>query len=113
MVTGIYTWFNLRRRISFGQAQKLGAESWALNGCPMDGGAVVIDNSGNPKPSGGEKIKSTLVSPVNLKKKLEKAEGMPMESVNGKNVYPWTDNGEVIVLRPQGTKEKLGKAMGR
>jgi hypothetical protein len=31
---------------SFGQPQKLGNGSWALKGCPMDGGGVVISNSG-------------------------------------------------------------------
>ncbi len=31
---------------TFAQAQKLGKRSWALNGCPMDGGSVVIDKNG-------------------------------------------------------------------
>lgn len=30
---------------SFGEAQKLGLGTWKLNGCPMDGGGVVIDSS--------------------------------------------------------------------
>src|SRR6266496_3445554 len=34
---------------TFAQAQKLGKRSWALNGCPMDGGSVVIDKNGNPE----------------------------------------------------------------
>ena len=29
---------------SFGSAQKLGAGTWKLNGCPMDGGGLVFDN---------------------------------------------------------------------
>jgi hypothetical protein len=33
--------------ISFGTAEKQGTESWPLNGCPMDGGAVAIDAAGN------------------------------------------------------------------
>jgi hypothetical protein len=32
---------------SFGQAQKLGTGSWKLKGCPMDGGGLAIDKSGN------------------------------------------------------------------
>jgi len=31
---------------SFGKAQKLGEDTWQLNGCPMDGGGVTIDPSG-------------------------------------------------------------------
>ncbi|HYC29731.1 MAG TPA: hypothetical protein VEB42_12955, partial [Chitinophagaceae bacterium] len=34
---------------SFGQARKLGMGSWALNGCPMDGGGLVIGKNGNPE----------------------------------------------------------------
>lgn len=30
---------------SFGQAQKLGNGNWKLNGCPMDGGGLVIDKN--------------------------------------------------------------------
>lgn len=32
---------------SFTPAQKLGNGTWPLNGCPMDGGGLVIDNKGN------------------------------------------------------------------
>jgi hypothetical protein len=32
---------------SFGKAQKLGEDTWKLNGCPMDGGGVAIDQSGD------------------------------------------------------------------
>jgi hypothetical protein len=29
---------------SFSAAQKLGLDTWKLNGCPMDGGGIIIDN---------------------------------------------------------------------
>jgi len=32
-----------------------------------------------------------------------------MESVNGKNVYAWVENGTVTVLKPEGMKKDLGK----
>lgn len=32
---------------SFGKAQKLGEGSWKLNGCPMDGGGLAIDENGD------------------------------------------------------------------
>jgi hypothetical protein len=31
---------------SFGEAQKLGNGTWKLNGCPMDGGGITIDQKG-------------------------------------------------------------------
>jgi hypothetical protein len=30
---------------SFAAAQKLGMDTWKLNGCPMDGGGIIIDQS--------------------------------------------------------------------
>ena len=32
-----------------------------------------------------------------------------MEIVNGKNVYAWVEDGEVVILKPQGMKKNLGK----
>jgi hypothetical protein len=34
---------------SFGPAEKLGLGNWALDGCPMDGGGLAIDQNGNPE----------------------------------------------------------------
>jgi hypothetical protein len=34
-----------------------------------------------------------------------------MSSVDGKNVYAWTEKGEVVCLLPNGKKELLGKGM--
>jgi hypothetical protein len=30
-----------------------------------------------------------------------------MESVDGKNIYTWTEKGEVVCLLPDGTKQEL------
>lgn len=32
-----------------------------------------------------------------------------MESVNGKNIYAWVENGNIVVMKPQGMKKDLGK----
>lgn len=37
---------SLNGGLSFGNAYKLGKESWQLNGCPVDGGGVSIDSNG-------------------------------------------------------------------
>jgi hypothetical protein len=31
-----------------------------------------------------------------------------MKSVNGKNVYAWVENDNVVIMNPQGTKKDLG-----
>ena len=32
--------------LSFGKAQKMGAGTWQLNACPMDGGGLAVDDTG-------------------------------------------------------------------
>jgi hypothetical protein len=94
---------------SFGEAQKLGKESWALNGCPMDGGSVVINKSGNPQTVWNRKGTIYACEPGKQENELGKGRGCTMETVNGKNIYAWVENGEVVVLKPQGMKKVLGK----
>jgi hypothetical protein len=94
---------------TFGQAQKLGNGSWALNGCPMDGGSVVISKSGNPETVWNRKGIIYTCEPGHEERQLGKGKNCTIESVNGKNIYAWVENGEVIVLKPQGKKKNLGK----
>jgi hypothetical protein len=94
---------------AFGQAQKLGNGSWALNGCPMDGGALAINNSGNAETVWNRKGTIYACEPGKEEKKLGEGKNCTMELVNGKNVYAWVENGNVIVVKPQGIKKNLGK----
>ena len=94
---------------TFGQAQKLGKGSWALNGCPMDGGSIVIDKSGNPETVWNRKGVIYACEPGKEEKKLGEGKSCTMETVNGKNVYAWVENGNVIVMKPQGMRKNLGK----
>jgi hypothetical protein len=94
---------------SFKQAQKLGVGSWKLNGCPMDGGGLTLNKSGIPNTVWRREAKiyaSTLETP---EKELGEGRGCTIETVNDRNVYAWTENGDVIVLKPQGIKKNLGK----
>src|SRR5678816_3462823 len=89
---------------TFGQAQKLGNESWALNGCPMDGGGLVINKNGNPETVWRRHNKIYASEPGKPEKEIGEGRNCTIESVNGKNVYAWTETGEVIILKPQGMK---------
>jgi len=40
---------------------------------------------------------------------IAKGKNCAMESINGKNVYAWTSDGEVIVKKPGGDTIHLGK----
>jgi hypothetical protein len=93
----------------FGQAQKLGNGSWALNGCPMDGGNVVINKNGNPETVWNRKGAIYACEPGKEETKLGEGRDCTMETVNGKNIYAWVEDGNVVVMNPQGMKKNLGK----
>jgi hypothetical protein len=58
---------------SFKEAIKLGNGSWKLNGCPMDGGGLVIDKNGNPQTVWRREEKSMPLRPEKPKRKLVRA----------------------------------------
>ena len=94
---------------SFENAQKLGTGNWKLNGCPMDGGGLVINNSGIPQTvwrREGKIYASTIGSP---EKEIGEGRGCTMETVNNKNIYAWTENGEVVLITPVDQKKVFGK----
>jgi len=94
---------------SFGDARKLGIDSWVLNGCPMDGGGIVINNNGVPETVWRRKDSIYTCQPGLPESAIGAGRGCTIESVNGKNVYAWTEKGEVIIRKPRGMKINLGK----
>ncbi len=93
----------------FKTAQKLGQESWALNGCPMDGGGLAINKNGIPQTVWNRKGKIYSDEPGMPEKEIGSGKGCAIESVNDRNIYAWVENGEVVVLKPDGNKVTLGK----
>jgi hypothetical protein len=94
---------------SFEQAKKLGDGTWKLKGCPMDGGGLSVDNNGIVQTvwrREGKIFASTIGSP---EKEIGEGKGCTIEVVNDKKVYAWGQNGDVIVMKPQGVKQNLGK----
>jgi hypothetical protein len=93
----------------FGAAEKLGANSWKLNACPMDGGGLAINNN-NLAVTVWRRHDSIFSCRAGEEEKaIAKGQHCSIESINGKNVYAWTDNGEVIVRKPAGQTVNLGK----
>ena len=93
----------------FGKIQKLGNGNWALNGCPMDGGGLVITKNSDIQTVWRRQNRIFSCEPGKQEKELGEGRSCTMESVNGKNVYAWTENGEVVVLNPEGVRINLGK----
>jgi hypothetical protein len=93
---------------TFRQAQKLGNGSWHLNGCPMDGGAIALNN-GKPETVWRRHNEIYACEPGQSEKEIGAGKNCTIETVNGKNLYAWTENGDVVVLKSQGLKKYLGK----
>ena len=94
---------------SFGEAKRLGVNSWALNGCPMDGGGLTINNNAVVQTVWRRKDSIYSCEPGQKETTIGTGRGCTLETVNNKNVYAWTENGDIIVRKPQGMKINLGK----
>jgi hypothetical protein len=94
---------------TFGPAQKLGYGSWALDGCPMDGGGLAINESGNAETVWNRKGIIYACEPGKAEEKLGEGRNCAMETVRGKNVYAWVENGTIVVRDVHGRKKSLGK----
>lgn len=97
--------------ITFRQAQKLGIGSWVLNGCPMDGGGLVINKDGNVQTVWRRESKIYGCEPGKQEIQLGEGRSCAIESINNKNVYAWTEKGEVVIMKPNGIKQSLGKGI--
>ncbi len=94
---------------SFGVAQKLGNGSWKLNGCPMDGGGLALNKNGTPETVWRREGKIYASTPGLPEKEIGEGRNCSMETIINKKVFTWTESGNVIVMKPDGSKVNLGK----
>src|SRR6516225_4068431 len=92
----------------FGEAQKLGTGTWMLNGCPMDGGAFVINQKGDPETIWNRKGQIFLCEPGHEEVKLDDGKSCAIDSRDGKSAFSWIKNREIIVMNSKGEKKELG-----
>jgi hypothetical protein len=93
----------------FGKATKLGRGSWPVNGCPMDGGGLIIDGNNHPQTVWRRQNKIFACEPGKPEIEIGEGRGCSIASVSCKNVYAWSEKGDVIILKPQGIRQNLGK----
>ncbi|TKK66282.1 exo-alpha-sialidase [Ilyomonas limi] len=93
----------------FDVAKKLGIGTWKLNGCPMDGGGLAVDEKGMVQTVWRRESKVYAAMPNSVEKEIGQGRGCTLETVDGKNVYAWTDNGDIVIMKPGGQSEVLGK----
>jgi len=95
--------------LHFEQAKKLGNGSWTLNGCPMDGGALVLDQHGNPRTVWNRKGTIYACNPGMEEQKVGEGKSCTLELIHGENAYAWVNKGNVIVQSPGGAQKDLDK----
>jgi len=93
---------------TFARAEKLGFGSWALNGCPMDGGSIVVDKHGNPKTAWNRQGTIYACDPGKQERAIGKGRNCTLETVNGREVYGWVEDKEVVIEESEGRKQRLG-----
>ena len=89
---------------TLGQAQKLGNGSWKLDGCPMDGGGLAINNNKIPETVWRRQGKIYTAQPGKPENEIGEGRSCSIETVNNKNVYAWTEKGNIMVMKPDGAK---------
>lgn len=94
---------------NFEQALKLGNGSWKLDGCPMDGGNLAINNNGIVQTVWRREAKIYNDIPGMPEKEIGEGKGCTIETVKDKNIYAWSENGQVIIIKPNGEKKYLGQ----
>ena len=94
---------------TFGEAIKLGNGSWKLDGCPMDGGGLVINKNGNPETVWRREGRIFAASPGTREKEIGEGKGCSIETLNNKVFYAWSEGENIIVKKPDGTKMNPGK----
>ena len=96
---------------TFGDAQKLGNGSWALKGCPMDGGGLTTTESGVPATVWNRKGEIFSCQPGKEEKLLGQGKKCTIATIENKTIYAWVQDGAVVLLKPSGDKVMLGKGM--
>ncbi len=94
---------------SFGVAIKLGNGNWALNGCPMDGGGLAINKEGAIQTVWRRESKIYACEPGKKETELGEGKSCVMETINNKNIYAWSKEGNITCLLPNGSLKIIGK----
>jgi Neuraminidase (sialidase) len=94
---------------TFEEAQKLGVGSWKLNGCPMDGGNLIINNKGEVQTVWRREATVYLDNPGMPEKEIGKGKDCTLETLNNQTVYAWMENDSVVVIKPNGERIVAGK----
>ncbi len=75
----------------------------------MDGGRLALNKNGTPETAWRREAKIYTVAPGSFEKEIGEGRNCTIETVIDKNVYARTENGIVIVKKPDAINKSLGK----
>lgn len=94
---------------TFGNAQKLGNGTWQLDGCPMDGGGLAMDNKDEIFTVWRREGKIYSCEAGQPEVAIGEGRNCTIEIVNIDKIYAWTENGDIKCLLPGEHTITLGK----
>ncbi len=94
---------------AFNSPVKLGEGSWALNGCPMDGGSLTLDKKGQPQTIWRREKLLYTASAGAPEMAVGEGKNPSIASVDGNNILAWTKNDSIVIQKSNGQAVVLGK----
>jgi hypothetical protein len=105
----MYLLMSLDRGSSFAPAEKLGAGSWKLAACPMDGGALVVDGAGGAATVWRRGLDVYFATPGQSELRLGSGRNPMLAQRGGTHYVVWQDGPRVILKTlPQSTEAVVG-----
>ncbi|MFP5080721.1 hypothetical protein [Pedobacter sp. JCM 36344] len=104
-----YTW-SVDKGETFSIPTKAGTGTWKLNGCPMDGGGLSINDKGLVSTSWQRNGEVFFWGENFLERRLSSGRDVNMSQDGGSPVVAWQANGNIIVMNlDDNTTKDLGK----
>lgn len=93
----------------FGEAVKAGDGSWKLNGCPMDGGALIIDSDNTIHTVWRRQQEIFIWTKGKKEQSVTQGRQCVIAGDKGKHYIAFVDEGKIYCRKPDGNKVELGR----
>jgi hypothetical protein len=97
------------RGVTFDHARKLGEGSWKLNGCPMDGGGLVINDDNTVRTVWRREGNIYENEPGKKEELITKGSQCTITGTTGKYYVAFINAGKVYCIVPDGKTVELGQ----
>ena len=95
--------------VNFSKEEKLGNGTWKLNACPMDGGGLKYNNSGDLQTI-WRRADSIFIATLGMQEQMiGKGKNCEIENVGEQFAYTWIENGNIVCALPGNKKINIGE----